>query len=129
MPPIEVPNNEEPRHTDDMQDIVTAVPSWLLRWGITLFFLVLVLIVALAAMVRYPDIVNVQLTINSPNSPKPIVAKIPGKLVKILVVNNQIVSAGQPLGYLESTANHDKVLALLVNLKELQKRGVIEHSI
>ncbi len=28
-------------HTEDMQDIITKVPSWLLRWGITVFFSVL----------------------------------------------------------------------------------------
>jgi hypothetical protein len=25
------------RHSDEVQDIITAVPSWLLRWGMTLF--------------------------------------------------------------------------------------------
>lgn len=107
-------------HTDDMQDIITTVPSWLLRWGITLFFSILVLIVGLAALIRYPDIVKSELKIDSPNSPKPVVSKISGKLVKLLVKENETVKAGEPLAYLESTANHDKVLNLLANLKELQ---------
>jgi multidrug efflux pump subunit AcrA (membrane-fusion protein) len=112
------------RHSDDMQDIITAAPSWLLRWGISLFFGVLVLIIALAAMIRYPDIVKAQLKIDSPNSPKPVVAKVPGKLVKLLVSENETVKAGQPLAYLESTANHTKVLTLLSNLKELQQQAL-----
>jgi multidrug efflux pump subunit AcrA (membrane-fusion protein) len=110
----------EGRHTDDMQDIITAVPSWLLRWGITLFFGILVLIIGLSALIRYPDIIKATLKVDSPNSPKPVVAKIPGKLVKLLVKENETVTAGQPLAYLESTANHDKVLTLLNNLKQLQ---------
>jgi multidrug efflux pump subunit AcrA (membrane-fusion protein) len=121
MPAI-ITNNEQVRHTDDMQDIITTVPSWLLRWGITLFFCVLVLIVGLSALVRYPDIVKAQLKVDSPNSPKPVVSKISGKLVKLLVAENETVKAGQPLAYLESTANHDKVLNLLANLKELQQQ-------
>ncbi|MDB5136126.1 MAG: HlyD family efflux transporter periplasmic adaptor subunit [Mucilaginibacter sp.] len=121
MPAI-ITNNEQVRHTDDMQDIITTVPSWLLRWGITLFFCVLVLIVGLSALVRYPDIVKAQLKVDSPNSPKPVVSKISGKLVKLLVTENETVKTGQPLAYLESTANHDKVLNLLANLKELQKQ-------
>ena len=110
----------EARHTDDMQDIITAVPSWLLRWGITLFFGILVLIIGLSAFIRYPDIIKATLKVDSPNSPKPVVAKIPGKLVKLLVKENEAVTAGQPLAYLESTASHDKVLSLLNNLKQLQ---------
>jgi len=93
-----------------------------LRWGITLFFGLLLLIVLLSALIRYPDIVNAPLKIDSPNSPKPVVAKISGKLVKLLVKENETVSAGQPLAYLESTANHQKVLSLLTNLKSLQQQ-------
>jgi len=111
-----------PRHTDDMQDIITAVPSWLLRWGITIFFGLLFLIVVLATLVKYPDIVNATLKIDSPNSPKPIVSKVSGKLVKLLVTENEMVTEGQPLAYLESTADHQKVLTLLSNLKELQQQ-------
>jgi hypothetical protein len=122
MPNIYLNNDLPSRHTDDMQDIITAVPSWLLRWGITIFFAILVLIVGLAALIKYPDIVNATLKVDSPNSPKPVVTKISGKLVKLLVNENETVKEGQPLGYLESTANHQKVLALLTNLKELQQQ-------
>lgn len=115
-------NNTDARHSDDMQDIITTVPGWLLRWGISLFFGILVLIVALAALIRYPDIVNAQLKIDSPNSPKPVVSKIAGKLVQLLVKENQEVKANEPLAYLESTANHARVLLMLANLKQLQRR-------
>ncbi|MDB5007352.1 MAG: hypothetical protein JWP45_1745 [Mucilaginibacter sp.] len=129
MPEIYINNNQPVRHTDDMQDIITAVPSWLLRWGITLFFGILVLIIGLSAMIRYPDIIHASLKIDSPNSPKPIVAKISGKLVKLLVKENAIVKAGQPLAYMESTANHDEVIALMVNLKLTQKQVQLNKSI
>jgi multidrug efflux pump subunit AcrA (membrane-fusion protein) len=122
MPSIYTDNNTEARHTDDMQDIITAVPGWLLRWGISLFFGVLVLIVGLASLIRYPDVVNAQLKVDSPNSPKPVVAKVSGKLVQLLVKENEMVKTDEPLAYLESTANHTKVLTLLANLKELQQQ-------
>lgn len=119
--PVYTNDHQEVRHTDDMQDIITKVPSWLLRWGITLFFFVLLLLVVLSAFIRYPDVINTQLQIFSPNAPKPIVAKVSGTLAKLLVTNNQMVTSGQPLGYMESTANHTKVLDLLVTLKKIQQ--------
>jgi multidrug efflux pump subunit AcrA (membrane-fusion protein) len=122
MPTTYSPNGQETRHTDDMQDIITAVPSWLLRWGITLFFAILALIIGLSAFIRYPDIVKASLRIDSPNSPKPVVTKVAGKLVKLLVTEGESVSAGQSLAYLESTADHNKVLMLLANLKQLQQQ-------
>lgn len=109
------------RHTEEIQDIITAPPGWLLRWGISLFFSVLVLIAGLSAIIKYPDIVKTQLQIRSIDGPKSIVGKVTGKLSKLLVRNNQPVVAGEPLAYLESTANHQNVLKLLEQLRELQQ--------
>ena len=122
MPSVYTDINEETRHSDEVQDIIGAAPGWLLRWGISLFFGVLVLIVVLGALIKYPDIVNAQLKVDSPNSPKPVVAKMSGKLVQLLVNEHQNVTANEPLAYLESTADHAKALALLLNLKKLQQQ-------
>lgn len=116
------PPSEDVRHIEELDDIITTVPSWLLRWGITMFFFVVLLIFGLSALIKYPDMVNAQLKIFSPNSPKPVISKISAKLVKLLVTENQIVKLGQPLAYLESTAEHHKVLLLINNLKEFQRQ-------
>jgi HlyD family secretion protein len=122
MPSVYTDINEETRHSDEVQDIIGAAPGWLLRWGISLFFAVLVLIVMLGALIKYPDIVNAQLKVDSPNSPKPVVAKMSGKLVQLLVNEHQNVTANEPLAYLESTADHAKALTLLSNLEKLQQQ-------
>jgi multidrug efflux pump subunit AcrA (membrane-fusion protein) len=118
--PLVTDIDQQARHSDDMQDIITAVPSWILRWGITLFFTILVLLFSLSAFIKYPDIVKTQLKITSPDMPKQVVPKITGKLVNLLVNNNDAVKADQPLAYIESTARHDKVLLLLAQLKQIQ---------
>ncbi len=107
-------------HTEEMQDIITAPPSWLLKWGISLFFAILVGILLLSSLIHYPDLVKTQLVINSLNTPKPIVAKVSGRLIKILIDDNQKVNKDQPLAFLESTADHEHVLKLLTDLKVLQ---------
>lgn len=118
--PLATDIEQQARHSDDMQDIITTVPSWILRWGITLFFTILVLLFSLSAFIRYPDIVKTQLKITSPDMPKQVVPKVTGKLVKLLINNNDLVKADQPLAYIESTASHDKVLLLLSQLKQIQ---------
>lgn len=107
-------------HTEEMQDIITAPPAWILRWGISLFFGILLLIVGLSFIIRYPDIVRTELIINSTNSPKPVISKVSGKIIKVLVTEGQEVKKGQQLAYLESTARHEDVLRFLDSLKHLQ---------
>ncbi|GAA3977669.1 HlyD family secretion protein [Mucilaginibacter dorajii] len=121
--PSTIQENNTPRHTDEMQDIITAVPSWLLRWGITLFFAVLILIISLAALIKYPDIVKTRLKIQSPNSPKPVVARVAGKLVKLLVTENELVTQNQPLAFMESTGNHAQVMQLTKSLIAIQNEA------
>jgi multidrug efflux pump subunit AcrA (membrane-fusion protein) len=107
-------------NSEEIQDIITTPPGWLLRYGIILFFSILLLVISSSAFIRYPDIVKTQLKINSANSPKPVVSKTTGKLIAILANEDQIVDSGQVLAYLESTANHEQVLSLLNNLKHIQ---------
>ena len=118
MPPFVNTENSD-IHSDDIQDIIAKVPSRLVRWGITAILAILLLILGLAEFIKYPDIIEEQLEINSTNSAKPVKTKIAGRLVKLFVQENQMVSAGQTLGYIESTANHEKVLNLLLDLQRL----------
>ena len=82
----------------------------------------LLLIVGLSAFIYYPDTIKTQLQINSLNSPKPIISRTSGKLIKLLVKDNEFVKNEQPLAYLESTAQHDQVLNLLVECKDIEKK-------
>lgn len=110
------------QHSEEVNEIITAVPSWILRRGITLIFLVLLLILTLSAFIRYPDVVKTTLRVNSLNSPKSVIAHQQGKLVKILVKDGQQVSIKQPLAFIESIANPLDVMQLLKNLKVLQQK-------
>jgi multidrug resistance efflux pump len=108
------------KHSEEIQDIITKVPSWLLRWGLTLVFFVVAIIIVLSVFIRYPDVIKTQLIITSSDAPKPVLTKISGKLIRILVKENEEVTAGQTLAFLESTAEHTEVLQLLKDLKKLQ---------
>ena len=119
-------DNEQTRHSDDMQDIITIVPPWLLRWGISLFFGILVLIVGLTAFIRYPDIVKTQLQIDSSNPPKPVVAKTAGKVLQLLVTQNETVKAGQQLALIESADGNNKYALIAPQAGKVAFAGIVQ---
>ncbi|MCZ4222597.1 HlyD family secretion protein [Pedobacter rhodius] len=118
MPTEEITYQET--NSEEVQEIITAVPPWILRFGITLILIVLAGIVLLSALIEYPDVVKVNLKINSLNSPKAVLAKQSGKLTALLVQDGQMVSINQPLAYFESTAKPEHILQLNKTLKEIQ---------
>jgi multidrug efflux pump subunit AcrA (membrane-fusion protein) len=106
-------NNRMPElRSSEVNEVLSKPPAWLIRWGITVFFFVLLLMLAVTWFIRYPDLVSGNLKIVSQNLPKSVIAKTDGKLVKLIVTDGQIAHQGQKIAYLESTANHDEVFIL-----------------
>jgi multidrug resistance efflux pump len=122
-------SSRDQKHTYEMEDIISAPPAWLLRWGIILFSVVLLLSFGLSVLIHYPDIVKTHLKIKSDSPPKPIVSRISGQLFKVFVKENQEVKAGQTLAYLENEADHNQVLSLLNDLKKMQGQLIVEGKI
>ncbi|AMP98653.1 Secretion protein HlyD family protein [Pedobacter cryoconitis] len=108
-------------HSEEVNEIITAVPAWILRRGIMVVFFVILSIILLAAFIRYPDVISTSLKINSLNAPKPVYAKRAGKLMELLLPENKKVEIGAPLAFLESTGSHRDVLKLSAQLKALRE--------
>lgn len=112
--------------SEAVREIISQPPAALVRWGMSLFLGILLLVLSAAWMVRYPDIVKAPFVLTSVNAPKAVYARVEGKLVRLLVADNQSVAQGQVLGYLESTAHAQEVLALSDWLNALQ--GQLLHN-
>jgi len=116
-------------NSEEIQEIITAVPSWILRRGITLIFGILLAIALVSAYIQYPDVIKANLKVNSLNAPKAVLVKQTGKIVTLLAKEGVTVVQHQPLAFMESTANHNDVLKLhfeLVTLNEgLNGNGII----
>ncbi|NQX40840.1 HlyD family secretion protein [Pedobacter steynii] len=112
-------------NSEEVQEIITAVPSWILRRGIALIFCILLTIVGISAFIQYPDVVKTNLKVNSLNAPKTVLVKQTGKIVALLAKEGSSVTQYQPLAFMESTANHSDVLKLhqeLTGLSDSLKR-------
>ncbi len=96
----------------DVQELVSYRPHWIIRKGNTVFFLVLILLLALTWVIQYPDMVKGSLRLVAVNPPKLLIAKTGGKLQKLIATNEQEVKKGDILAYLQSTASHAQVLQL-----------------
>jgi len=106
-------------NSEEVEEIITAVPSWILRRGIMLICIILLSMVSISAFIAYPDVIKTGLKINSLNAPKIVFTKQTGKIVALLAKEGTAVKKAQPLAFMESTANHMDVLNLHDELEKI----------
>ena len=98
--------------SEEVQEILTKVPHWMIRWGSVLFFALVLLLLLLSWVIKYPDIILSEAVITTQIPPQKEYAKITGKIEAILVEDHQLVKPYQPLAILENTANYKDVFKL-----------------
>lgn len=115
MPDLE---NEKLR-SDNVQEILSNPPSWIIRWGISIVFLVLLLVLTLSYIIKYPDFISARIEITSQNPPEKIETRISGKIEQVYVNNQDLVHKDQIIASIQSTANVKDVLSLKQYLENI----------
>ena len=105
----------------EVQEFISHKPNFIIRWGITVFFIILVSLAIVCWFIQYPDLVVSRAKLNSINAPKEIITHTDGKLIKVLVKENDTVHTGQVMAHMESLANPDAVLQLSKQVEAINK--------
>lgn len=116
---IKLAGNQLLRSTE-VNEITSNKPGFLVRFGISVFFLVLLLLVFITYFIRYPDVVAAKAKLTSINAPKEVITKTAGKLIKLIAKEGQTVQQNELLGFMESRANANEVIMLSVTTDTLQ---------
>ena len=98
--------------SEEVQELLTRVPHWLIRWGSVVVLTILVMLLLISWIVKYPDIVNSDIVITTNVPPQKLIAKMSGKIEVILINDKTIISKNTPLAVIENTANYKDVFLL-----------------
>jgi multidrug resistance efflux pump len=104
--------NEMQLRSEEVQDILTRMPNWMIRWGTILIFGILTMLFFVAWFVQYPDIVSAPIVITTNIPPQKLVAKTTGRIETILVDDRTPVSKNMALAIIENNANYKDVFKL-----------------
>jgi multidrug efflux pump subunit AcrA (membrane-fusion protein) len=99
--------------SEEVQEILTRVPHWMIRWGNIILLLILFMMMLFSYFMKYPDIITTQIVITTQNPPEKLVARTTGKIAKILVEDRVEVEPKMPLAIIENTANYNDVFSLI----------------
>jgi hypothetical protein len=96
--------------SNEVQEIISTKPAWIVRNGIVLFLLIILMLMSTTFFIVYPDIVNTKVKFTSINAPKEVKARTEGKLIKLLATEGTMVKQNDILGFIESRADHVQMI-------------------
>lgn len=95
--------------SEEIQEIITQVPSWMSRWGITFIFCWIILLFVLSWVIKYPDVIQAEVVITTSPPPLTLQARTAGT-IRLVTPENQHVKKGDIIAYIKSNASIDDVL-------------------
>lgn len=118
-------NKEIELRSEEVQEVMGQISAWIVRWGITILFIVVLALLVGSYFFTYPDMVETEMTLTSREPVVEVVARSSGKISELYVSNGQEVKSGAPLAVIENTAKTDDVFRLkklLARYKEEPER-------
>jgi len=104
--------------SEEMQEIISAIPNWIIRWGISVIFIAISLLLLGSWIIKYPEVISSRIIIITENPPVKLIARTNGKL-NIFVKENEFVKTNTYLAAIENPANIKEVFELKSKLNEL----------
>ena len=98
--------------SEEFNEVLSTVPAWIIRWGITMTACVVLMLLVGSAVFKYPDIISSTVTLTGTTPVSAVVARSSGKLQELYVENNQKVKANALLAVIENPAKTEDIIRL-----------------
>jgi multidrug resistance efflux pump len=98
--------------SEEVQEIMGFIPHWIIRWGLTFIFLVVIFLMIGSWFFKYPDIIASTIVVTTENPPANLVARSSGKITELYVRDKQKVQEGEYIAIIENSTNHRHLFEL-----------------
>jgi len=92
--------------SEDVQEIMGFIPHWIIRWGITIIFIVVFGVVIGSNFFKYPDVIQSMITLTTETPPATLVARAPGKIQALFVQDKQKVNKDDYIAVIENATDY-----------------------
>lgn len=99
--------------SEPVQEILGTVPSWIIRWGTTLFFTIIILLLVGSWFFHYPEVVpNLDVEVVTTEPPADVIARSTGKIEEFFIIDKQLVRTGDSIAVIENPARYEDMFQL-----------------
>lgn len=101
--------NKDNFYSDEAHQILGRMPSWIIRWGVTVVFVIFAGILVGCWFIKYPDTVSAPVVLTTLNPPADLVVRYDGLIDSICVADGQSVEKGTLVAVLRNAASRRDV--------------------
>lgn len=103
--------------SDSVNEVLGKPPGWAVRWGITVLFSVLLLLLIGSTFFNYPDIITAPVVITSGNLPVQMIPRSSGR-IRLFVKESDSVKKGEVISYIENPVAYESYSNLKKTLSD-----------
>lgn len=92
--------------SEEVQEIINRVPSWIVRWGTMLIFIIFLVFLYISWFIKYPDVLKAEVVITTTPTPVNLVARVDGRL-KLLKNDKEPVVRGDVIAFIDGNVDLD----------------------
>lgn len=115
--------------TEEIDEILGKTPNKIIRWGVTVIFLIVIILLIGSWFFKYPDFIASTIEITTLNPPADVVSKATGKIDSIYVSNNELIKNNQVLAIIENPADYSDIKLLKSHLDSIGHNFINRDSI
>ena len=111
-----------------LKEVLATPPRWVLRWGETLVLVLVIVLLTLSWLIRYPDRIPAEVIITTRQPPVPVKARADGALAQLLVSDQDVVTKGHVMAVVQNSARHADINQLKEQLRQFDLETTEERS-
>ncbi len=98
--------------SEEVQEILSYVPNWMIRWGNTLLLVLILMLLFITWFVKYPDVITTEVMITTQIPPEKIYARNHGQLEILFKNDGDSIKQQETIAIIENSANYKDVFLL-----------------
>ena len=104
--------NKQEIRSAELQEVMSGIPGSFLKWGLFIFFAIILILIAGSYFIKNPEIVTVPVVITTQNPPVVLVAKSGGEIDKLFVTEGSIINEDEVIAIIGNTGHYEDVKRL-----------------
>ncbi len=114
--------NKQELQSPELQEVMSEIPGSFLKWGLFVFFGIILILLVGSYFIKNPEIVTVPVIITTQNPPVTLVAKSGGEIRDLFVREGSIVSANENIALISNTCVYEDYLTIIQTIREFDEK-------